>query len=123
MKFRIKPVLSRFRHPLLIVLATVFALATASSSFHAQTATSAPTIPPLPNFGGRDELILRHLNSIITWYHEVGNQLPTVGLPTDAIYEGNARTLAVQAVQAAFQSAASDATLVTQSNSGTPAAD
>ena len=81
----------------------------------------APLIPPLPSLNGRDDLILRHLNAIITWYHAVGAQLPTVGLPTDAIYQANARALAVQAAQAAFQSAASDATLVTQADPASPA--
>ena len=93
-----------------------------------QTPTTTPptagaVIPPLPSFDGRDDLLLKHLNEIITWYHDVSNQLPTVGLPTDAIYQSNARALASQAVQAAFQAAAADATLITQANPATAQSD
>jgi small-conductance mechanosensitive channel len=72
---------------------------------------SIPAVPPIPNIAGRSDLILKHLNSVITWYHNIGEQLPTVGLPTDAIFQNNARSLAVQVVQQAFQAAGADAAL------------
>jgi small-conductance mechanosensitive channel len=74
-------------------------------------ASSTPVVPPIPDMAGRGDLILKHLNSVITWYHNVGEQLPTVGLPTDAIFQNNARSLAVQVVQQAFQAASADAVL------------
>jgi small-conductance mechanosensitive channel len=101
----------------------LFLLATAATTLIAQQQPTAPAaIPPLPGFAGRDDLILKHLNAIITWYHDTSNQLPTVGLPTDAIYQANARLFALQAVQAAFQSAGADAVLVARANPGADSA-
>lgn len=91
---------------------------------HGQTAKPAPaTIPPinLPGMADRSNLILNHLNSVITWYRDMAKQVPTVGMPTDIIYQNNARALAIQVAQAAFQSATADALLL--SHTGTPAAD
>ena len=117
MKISIRPILSRLRRTLPAAAAMIVFCALALSVGAQQNTTpAAPAIPALPSFDGRDSLILRHLNSMITWYREVGNQMPTVGLPTDAVYQANARTLAVQAAQAAFQAAAGDATLLTQSS-------
>jgi small-conductance mechanosensitive channel len=85
--------------------------------------TTAPAVPPisLPGMAGRSALILKHLNAVITWYRNVGKQVPTVGMPTDIIYQNNARQLSMQVVQAAFQSAGADALLL--SNTGAATAD
>ncbi len=71
----------------------------------------------MPAFDGRDDLILKHLDTLLPWYHNLSNGLPTIGLPSDAIYESTARALALQALQAAFQSAIADAALIAQTAS------
>ena len=76
-----------------------------------------PVVPPMPAFQGRGDLILKHLDTLLPWYHNFGNGLPTVGLPSDAIYQSTARMLALQALQAAFQSAVADAALISQASS------
>ena len=98
---------------LLVVVAAVAQAPTASQT--------VPLVPPMPDFAGRSDLILKHLNAVITWYHSVGNQMPTVGLPTDTIFQSSARTFSSQAIQAAFQSAAADANLLAHSSSSTSA--
>ena len=76
------------------------------------------SIPPinLPGMADRSSLILNHLNSVITWYRNMGKQVPTVGMPTDIIYQNNARALAGQVAQAAFQSASADALLLSHAS-------
>ena len=49
--------------------------------------------------------VLRHLNSAITWYRQLMAANELAGEPSDIYYLDNARTLARQAVQLAFQSA------------------
>ena len=96
----------------LLLAATFQSEIFAQQSAASEVVTSqVPAVPSLPSMPGRSDLILRHLNEVITWYRNIGNQLPTVGLPTDAIYQNNARLLAVQVVQSAFQSAGADALL------------
>jgi len=85
-----------------------------------QTATppSTGSVLPLamPDWSGRDDLILKHLNAVLTWFHNTGNEAPSVTVPTDAIYLDNARSLSQEAVQAAFQSAGADALLISRAN-------
>ncbi len=52
-----------------------------------------------------EQQILRHLNSVITWYHKMKTQVQAVGLPTDALYQANATRLAGEVVSFAFESA------------------
>jgi small-conductance mechanosensitive channel len=51
------------------------------------------------------DAVLSHLNSIITWYRDVRGKVQPTGLPSDAIYQDHAESLAAQAVRLAFQSA------------------
>ncbi len=97
---------------------SVAASSTPATAPQDPAATAAPTIPPMPAFQGRDDLILKHLDTLLPWYHNLGNGLPTVGLPSDAIYQSTARTLALQALQAAFQSAIADAALIAHASAG-----
>jgi hypothetical protein len=57
------------------------------------------------------DAILGHLNSIITWYRDVRSNVHSTGLPSDALYQENAQSIAEQAVQLAFQSARAAAAL------------
>src|SRR5256714_12161217 len=58
------------------------------------------------------DAVLNHLNAAITWYRDSTNKVHAVGLPSDAIYQDNARNLAAEAVRLAFQSARAAAALI-----------
>ena len=62
--------------------------------------------------------ILQHLDAVISWYRSCGSGLPTPGQPSDAIYHDNARSLALETVQLAFQSAKAEAALIAADTSG-----
>jgi small-conductance mechanosensitive channel len=66
--------------------------------------------------GLRSGAILDHLNAVINWYRGAMSRVPTVGLPSDAVYQMNAQNLAFQAVQLAFQSAEAEAVLIPASS-------
>jgi hypothetical protein len=51
-----------------------------------------------------DNEILHHLNQVISWYRHSTMGVRDVGLPSDAIYQDNAKALGAQAVQLGFQS-------------------
>lgn len=74
-------------------------------------------LPPLqfdPN------TVLHHLNQVIGWYRHMTTGIHDVGLPSDAIYQDNAKALGAQAVQLAFQSAKAESALTTGQNNGAP---
>ncbi len=56
--------------------------------------------------------ILDHLNAVIDWYRNTLTNVPNVGLPSDAMYEFNARNIATEVAQLAFESASADAALI-----------
>jgi small-conductance mechanosensitive channel len=71
------------------------------------------------------DAILHHLNAVITWYRDATTKIKSVGLPSDAIYQDNARDLAAEAVRLAFQSARAEANIIAANSktaSATPAA-
>jgi small-conductance mechanosensitive channel len=56
--------------------------------------------------------ILDHLNAVISWYRHAMTRVPTVGLPSDSMYQYNAQTMAAEAARLAFQSASAEAPLM-----------
>jgi small-conductance mechanosensitive channel len=62
--------------------------------------------------------ILQHLDAVISWYRSCGSGLPSAGQPSDAIYHDNARSLALETLQLAFQSAKAEAALIAADTSG-----
>lgn len=74
--------------------------------------TAQVKVPPQLN---RDS-ILDHLNAVIGWYRDSTSKVQPVGLPSDAIYEDNARSLAAEAVRLAFQSARAMAAQIQEAN-------
>jgi hypothetical protein len=82
------------------------------------TAAPAPTASaPSPNPQEAPaqldrDAILHHLNAVITWYRDITSKLKPVGLPSDAIYQENTRSLAAEAVRLAFQSARAEAAII-----------
>ncbi len=60
-----------------------------------------------------DAAIVQHLNAAITWYKQLTTVNESAGQPSEAFYLENARDLAKQALQLAFQSAEAEAALLT----------
>jgi small-conductance mechanosensitive channel len=60
----------------------------------------------------RGDAILDHLNAVIDWYRHAMTRVQTVGLPSDAMYQYNAQSIAAQVAQLAFQSAQAEAALL-----------
>jgi small-conductance mechanosensitive channel len=81
------------------------------------SALAAPVSPTSPNILPPIQLdesaVLSHLNQLINWYRHSTTGIQPVGLPSDAIYQDNAKTLGSQAVRLAFQSAKAEAALIT----------
>src|SRR5580704_13255569 len=82
------------------------------------TKSAQPATPPVPapvtTSGQLDrDAILHHLNAVITWYRDVTSKVKPFGLPSDAVYQENTRSLAMEAVRLAFQSARAEATIIT----------
>ena len=66
----------------------------------------------LPQLSIDPNTILHHLNQVISLYRQTTTGIRDVGLPSDAIYQDNAKSLGAQAVQLAFQSAKAEGVLV-----------
>jgi small-conductance mechanosensitive channel len=69
-----------------------------------------------------DAAVIQHLNAAITWYKQLSSSNESAGQPSDALYLENARNLAKQAVQLAFQSAEAEAALLATEKGGGGAA-
>jgi small-conductance mechanosensitive channel len=74
--------------------------------------SNPPSNSSLPSLQLDSNALLHHLNQVIAWYRHATTGIRDVGLPSDAIYQENAKTLGAQAVQLAFQSAKSESLLV-----------
>jgi hypothetical protein len=68
-----------------------------------------------------DAAVIQHLNAAITWYNQLIAVNESAGQPSDTFYLNNARSLAKQALQFAFQSADAEATLLLAEKGGVPA--
>src|ERR1700722_11381586 len=86
-----------------LLLFAVALLATAATA----SVTPAPAVEGLTN-----NTILDHLNAVIDWYRNTLANVPNVGLPSDAMYEFNARSVAAEVAQLAFESASANAALI-----------
>jgi small-conductance mechanosensitive channel len=80
------------------------------NSAGSQTAAAQPNpLPPLPLDG---DAILHNLNQVISWYRHATTGVQSVGLPSDTIYQDNAKNLGEQAVRLAFQSARAETAMI-----------
>src|ERR1700756_4283681 len=70
---------------------------------------SPSSLPPIQLDGAA---VLSHLTQVISWYRHSTTGIQSVGLPSDAIYQDNAKSLGSQAVRLAFQSAKTEAALI-----------
>lgn len=73
---------------------------------------SQPLQSALPPVQLDGSAALHHLNQVISWYRRVTTATPSLGLPSDAIYQDNAQSLGAQAVRLAFQSARAESALI-----------
>jgi small-conductance mechanosensitive channel len=78
----------------------------------AAVSASLPSLVAQTQEGLRSDAILDHLNAVIDWYRNTLTRVPTVGLPSDAVYQFNAQNMATEVVQLAFQSAQAEAPLL-----------
>ncbi|HTU42241.1 MAG TPA: mechanosensitive ion channel family protein [Candidatus Aquilonibacter sp.] len=83
---------------------------TPQSSAQANAQGESSSLPPLQLDGSA---VLHHLNQLISWYRHATTEVQSAGLPSDAIYQENTRSMAEQAVKLAFQSARAEAALIT----------
>ena len=75
----------------------------------------------LPRLQLDSAAVLRHLNEIISWYRRATTGIPSVGLPTDTVYQDNIQHLGTQVVRLAFESARAEAALTTAQQKATGA--
>jgi len=71
---------------------------------------SAVALPPIQL---DESAVLYHLNQLINWYRHSTAGIQPVGLPSDAIYQDNAKNLSSQVLRLAFQSAKAEAAVLT----------
>ncbi len=74
--------------------------------------TSQGAVNPLPPVQIDGNAVLHQLNELISWYRHATSGIPSVGMPSDAIYQDNTQNLAAQAVRLGFQSAKAEAALL-----------
>jgi small-conductance mechanosensitive channel len=74
--------------------------------------TSQPAGSSLPPVQIDGAAVLHHLNQLISWYRRATTAVPSVGMPSDAIYQDNAQSLGAQAVRLGFESAKAEAALL-----------
>ena len=72
---------------------------------------AVPQATPAQEAHSEDAAIVQHLNAAITWYKQLTSANESAGQPSDAFFLDNARSLAKQAMQLAFQSAEAEAAL------------
>jgi small-conductance mechanosensitive channel len=86
---------------------------TPSQALGAIAASSSQTTPNILAPIRLDEsAVLSHLNQLINWYRHCTTGIQPVGLPSDAIYQDNAKSLSSQVVRLGFQSAKAEAALI-----------
>src|ERR1051325_5421320 len=71
--------------------------------------SSQKRLPPL-QFD--NNAVLHHLNQVISWYGQATTGVSSFGLPSDTIYQDNAKQVGAQVVKLAFQSAKTEAALI-----------
>ena len=84
-----------------------------------QTQNAAPSLD-LPHVQFDHDATLRHLNQVISWYRHSTTGIQSIGLPSDAIYQDNAKSLGAQVVRLAFQSAQAESALIAAQQKNSP---
>jgi small-conductance mechanosensitive channel len=79
-------------------------------------AVALPAVMAQSSGALRGDAILDHLNAVIDWYRHAMTRVQTVGLPSDAMYQFNAESMATEVAKLAFQSAQAEAALLPAGN-------
>ncbi|HMD98918.1 MAG TPA: mechanosensitive ion channel family protein [Terriglobia bacterium] len=79
---------------------------------------AGPPATPEQQARSEDVAIIRHLNVAISWYKQLMSANESAGQPSEVFYLDNARSLAKEALQLAFQSAESEADLLLAQKGG-----
>src|SRR5208282_4401758 len=74
----------------------------ASPPAHAPKPASQAAANPLPPVQIDGGAVLHQLNELISWYRHATTGIPSVGMPSDAIYQDNAQNIAAEAVRLGF---------------------
>lgn len=75
-------------------------------------ASSQPPSPSLPPLQLDGNAALHHLNQVVNWYRHVTTGIHDTGLPSDAIYEDDAKSIGAQVAQLAFESAKAESAIL-----------
>lgn len=81
-----------------------------SKAGHPPVSQSAAALPAIQL---DESAVLSHLNQLINWYRHSITGIQPVGLPSDAMYQDNAKNLSSQILRLAFQSAKAEAAVLT----------
>ncbi len=115
----------RYRSAILLFCVLINVLGLSQTTVQKKPPASSPpkNSPPessLPRLQLDGNAALHHLNQVINWYRHCATGVRDVGLPSDAIYEDNAKALASQVVQLAFQSAKAESAILATEQQNTP---
>jgi len=80
-----------------------------SKAGHPPVSQSAVALPAIQL---DESAVLSHLNQLINWYRHSVTGIQPVGLPSDTMYQDNAKNLSSQVLRLAFQSAKAEAAVL-----------
>ena len=106
------PTRIQLREPHLILKLTTSARITFASLILCFGLTAAALVVADDQPAVSSDAIIHHLSAVISWYRDSTTKVQPPGFASDAIYQGDVRTLAEQAVRLAFDSARATVPLV-----------
>jgi small-conductance mechanosensitive channel len=106
------PTRTQFHKPHLILKLTTSARIIFASLILCLGLTTAALVAADDQPAISSDAIVHHLSSVISWYRDSTTKVQPPGFASDAIYQGDSRTLAEQAVRLAFDSARATVPLV-----------
>ena len=106
------PTRTQFHRPHLIPKPTASARIIFASLILCLGLTTAALVAADDQSAISSDAIIHHLSSVVSWYRDCTTKVQPPGFASDAIYQGDARTLAEQAVRLAFDSARATVPLV-----------
>ncbi len=106
------PTRTQLHHPHLILKLTTPARTVLACLILCLSLTTAALVDADDQPGISSDAIIHHLSSVISWYRDSTTKVQPPGFASDAIYQGDARTLAEQAVRLAFDAARAAVPLV-----------
>jgi len=106
------PTRTRFHEPHLIAKLATSARIIFASLILCLSLTTAALVGADDQPAVSSDAIIHHLSAVISWYRDSTTKVQPPGFASDAIYQGDVRTLAEQAVRLAFDSARATVPLV-----------